>query len=573
MTTVTLLLLSLSVFIANLQTSNGEVAVIPISENVNQVVIYNGGEVVGEFKLEQRLDYLGAKTLFRDYDQRMLLGSTANQRTGNMAFDIEQSVSFGYLTLLNEIRIDMNASCIRNGTYCLDVHIFRGGHGEVWRGRKISREGLVDKNRSYILKRMHIDDRPDILRCVLREIYFGSKLKGVSDVARYVSYFATVTDYWLVFMDEGVSLEKLLYAVTISDVSALLEPSQLWKKLRTPSGASSMRGIMQQIITSVAALHFRGITHRDIKPSNILLNTEAEARILMADFSSAVSDEALGQGLYGDLGPLTDEETLQYAPPEVVLFASTESEIPFDSQYPMSYDIWSVGVVFLEMILGTSDVFTVDQRTGAMIAHRMRKLDVSSKEITDAMLLAAFADYCIYHREDGTDEDKDSEVISEDMSTESDFINSVGEFKLNDGKEEECELLSTDVMDGEEEGLITIGSELPSTGKKNRVSRINYPSNNRKQSRKKMGAHSSHQRLHPMINQVHECGLEELRQAILRRDPLGTGFTDRYVYGNLKAANHSGQIYNNDISSCYLCIVYRCILYIISGNNTWTFFK
>jgi serine/threonine protein kinase len=475
MTTITLLLISLSVLIVKLQTSNGEVAVIPISENVNQVVIYNGGDVVGEFKLEQRLDYLGtSKPRFRGYDQQMLLGSTANQRTGNMAFDIEQSVSFGYLTLLNEIRIDMNASCIRNGTFCLDVHIFRGGHGEVWRGRKISREGLVDKNRSYILKRMHIDDRPDILRCVLREIYFGSKLKGVSDVARYVSYFATVTDYWLVFMDEGVSLEKLLYAVTISDVSAMLEPSQLWKKLRTPSGASSMRGIMQQIITSVADLHFRGITHRDIKPSNILLNTEAEARILMADFSSAVSDEALGQGLYGDLGPLTDEETLQYAPPEVVLFASTESEVPFDSQYPMSYDIWSVGVVFLEMILGTSDVFTVDQRTGAMIAHRMRRLDVSSKEIKDAMLLAAFADYCIYHREDGTDQDKDSEVINEDMSTKSDSINNVEEFNMNEEKEEVFEPLSTDVMDGKEEGLITLGSELPSTGRKNRI----YPINN-----------------------------------------------------------------------------------------------
>lgn len=260
MSRISLLLLLLSVLIARMQTSNGEIAVIPISENAHQVVIYNGGEVVGEFKLEQRLNYLGAsKAHFRDNDQQVLLGTAANQRTGNMAFDLEQSVSFGYLTLLNDVRIDMNASCVRNGTYCLDVHIFRGGHGEVWRGRKISREGLVDKNRSYILKRMHIDDRPDILRCALREIYFGSKLRGVSDVARYVSYFATVTDYWLVFMDEGVSLEKLLYAVTMSDVSAILEPSQLWKKLRTPSGASSMRGIMQQLISSVAALHLRGI--------------------------------------------------------------------------------------------------------------------------------------------------------------------------------------------------------------------------------------------------------------------------------------------------------------------------
>ena len=83
--------------------------------------------------------------------------------------------------------------------------------------------------------------------------------------------------------------------------------------------------------------------------------------------------------MYAPMGPTIDEETLQYAPPEVLLGPSRDSApgqglgpglaqgqglapgLPYDANFPLSYDIWSVGVVFLEIILGTSDVFTVDQ--------------------------------------------------------------------------------------------------------------------------------------------------------------------------------------------------------------------
>lgn len=102
--------------------------------------------------------------------------------------------------------------------FAIDQNIFKGGHGEIWRGRKITKDGIIDKTTSYILKRMHIYNRPDILRCALREIYFGRRLRGVHEVARYVTNFVIVNDYWLVFRDEGVSLQKLLYVITMSEV-------------------------------------------------------------------------------------------------------------------------------------------------------------------------------------------------------------------------------------------------------------------------------------------------------------------------------------------------------------------
>ena len=178
--------------------SNGEISTIPIAQKVNQVVTYDHGDTIGEYKLEQRLNYLGiaGSSAHRDFKGTNLMIAPLEYASGTTASIVEQSTLFGYLTLLNEIRLDVNASCIRNGTYCLDQHIFRGGHGEVWRARKISPDGVVDRNSSFILKRMHVKDRPDILRCALREIHFGSKLSGVSSVARFVSYFNTESDYW-----------------------------------------------------------------------------------------------------------------------------------------------------------------------------------------------------------------------------------------------------------------------------------------------------------------------------------------------------------------------------------------
>ena len=155
---------------------------------------------------------------------------------------------------------------------------------------------------------------------------------------------------------------------------------------------------------------------------------------------------------------------------------------------PLSLSQWGIGVVFLEIILGTADVFTVDQRTATMIAHRMRKAQRArgrggnrgstsgsagggsqddDKAMADSMLLAALADYCIYNpdREDDADPASPSPVSS---SPDSDAA------------------------------AVGWATEPP-----------------------------LHAHLHPLVKHS-ACGLEELRQAVLRRDPLGVGFNDKW---------------------------------------------
>lgn len=136
---------------------------------------------------------------------------------------------------------------------------------------------------------------------------------------------------------------------------------------------------------------------RDIKPSNIVLNVESDGgvKVLMIDFSSAVDADSLTGGLYGATGPTLAEASEQYLPPESIFGSGNPA---YSATQPMSYDVWSIGVIWLEILLGTADVFTVDQRTLAMLNYRMR--DSNPKLLDTAVLLAAMADYCIY-RPDG----------------------------------------------------------------------------------------------------------------------------------------------------------------------------
>ena len=253
---------------------------------------------------------------------------------------------------------------------------------------------------------MVVKDRSHIFRCALREIYFGELLHNELRVARYETFFIRDGDYWLVFRDEGVSMHQLLYSMKYTDISATLEPSSVWYRLRASRTDNNLlKGLMHEVISSVAALHDRGIMHRDLKPSNIVLNAEMNGavKVLLIDFSSAVDADSLTSGLYGATGPTLDEASAQYIPPECIFAAEM---VPYNVKYPMAYDAWSIGVIFLEIFLGTADVFTVDQRTLSMLSHRMKKY--SEKSRSTALLLASMADYCIFRPEYLVDTDEET---------------------------------------------------------------------------------------------------------------------------------------------------------------------
>lgn len=93
---------------------------------------------------------------------------------------------------------------------------------------------------------------------------------------------------------------------------------------------------MYQLCRSIAYIHSLGVCHRDIKPQNVLLN-KATRKISLCDFGSA---KILVEG-QPNVAYICSR---YYRAPELVFEAT---------QYTTAIDIWSLGCVFGEMMLGT----------------------------------------------------------------------------------------------------------------------------------------------------------------------------------------------------------------------------
>ena len=171
------------------------------------------------------------------------------------------------------------------------------------------------------------------------------------------------------------------------------------------SGRQLMKGVLRQILSSAAFLHERGVIHRDIKPSNVMCRTNLDGETQrfgdgdtpfvncsLGDFSSAWN-EFTNRNLYSK-GPSRADQTDEYAPPEA-MFDDAYNDMPIT--LAPAFDSWSIGIIALELLLGTPNVFSVDQRTRVILSHKMEKEGASPKQIEKAMYLAALSQYCIYN--------------------------------------------------------------------------------------------------------------------------------------------------------------------------------
>ncbi|KAI3423253.1 uncharacterized protein J3R85_011217, partial [Psidium guajava] len=229
--------------------------------------------------------------------------------------------------------------------------------------------------------------------------------EGLDHIATYVESFESRSKgMWLVFHHEGVSLSKLLY--TVGEVEGrgdggiedrkhaqVLRPSKWWHWLKTTeAGQKDMCNLIWQLLLALKACHDRNITHRDIKPENMVIcfedretgrclrgtpygdkNYNSKMRII--DFGSAINQFTL-KHLYGSAGPSRAEQTTEYTPPEALL-----NETWYRGSTTVKYDMWSVGVVMLELILGSPDVFQIRALTRTLLDQHLEGWSEGVKQL------------------------------------------------------------------------------------------------------------------------------------------------------------------------------------------------
>jgi len=130
---------------------------------------------------------------------------------------------------------------------------------------------------------------------------------------------------------------------------------------KAPSDAAAVE-IMDGVLAGLAHLHARRIIHRDLKPENILLQQETPR---LADFGIArlLKSSSHSAQISG---------TLAYMAPEA-----------FDGQRNEQTDVWSIGVIFYEMLSGRLpyDQPDIPSFIGAIMRHDPPGLPNSVPEV------------------------------------------------------------------------------------------------------------------------------------------------------------------------------------------------
>ncbi|PSS14594.1 Protein like [Actinidia chinensis var. chinensis] len=353
-----------------------------------------------------------------------------NSQTNSSARDFDHGAYGEDLFILKRIMVEKGTSVYLSG--------LREKHfGEVFLNASSCLGGLISAGMSQsVLKESQSDlDLSETNESVAHEIgdawNFDMSRKrnrlhrlaneeGLNHIARYVESFESRSnDIWLVFRHEGVSLSKILYTAEEVENNAdstrdkhakrvlVLHPSTWWHWLKTTeAGQQEMRNLMWQLLMALKSCHDRNITHRDIKPENMVICFEDQdsgrclkgipsgykkyiTTMRLIDFGSAM-DVFTMKHLYGSVGPSRTEQTYEYTPPEALLNASWYQG---PMQTILKYDMWSAGVVFLELILGSPDVFQISTLTRALLDRHLEGWNDVLKEL--AHKLRSLMELCI----------------------------------------------------------------------------------------------------------------------------------------------------------------------------------
>jgi tRNA A-37 threonylcarbamoyl transferase component Bud32 len=238
--------------------------------------------------------------------------------SGYTDVDIVAAEGLGLITDDNRKRILDNPK-ILIGRYYLESFLAQGGHGQVWRGFD-----------------------PELQRRIAIKITRPERMNRLNPQQKYVEQYR--------FLEEARKAARLNHPgiVTVFDVGIednlafiaceLIEGEDLSQLLRQrkPTFAESVRMCIE-IAEILQVAHDEGFIHRDIKPANILIKKTGQ--LVISDFGIAATLEDMDR----------ENGTVVGTPS----YMSPEQALGRRDQFGAGMDIYSLGVIFFELLTGT----------------------------------------------------------------------------------------------------------------------------------------------------------------------------------------------------------------------------
>ena len=216
------------------------------------------------------------------------------------------------------------------GNYILEKVLGKGQFGKVWRARhRVSQEIYAVK----VMDVIKVDSNPILKKLLKSEVSIMHDINH-PNILHLFEFLKSKENYYLViqFCNQG-DMEQHMRNKGIKffeEKAAVL--------------------LLKQIMNGFAELRSRKILHRDFKLANIFLHND---QVIIGDFGFAKSGVEVTSTKLGS--PLT-------MAPEL-LFVNDE-----ESTYNSKADLWSIGVVFYQLIFGTPPFF------GLSIAELIRSI-------------------------------------------------------------------------------------------------------------------------------------------------------------------------------------------------------
>lgn len=227
----------------------------------------------------------------------------------------------------------------------------RGGCAVVWLGEDPTGNRVAVKQVSKI----NAQNAAGAVEACKREVYFAREIfkmrhSSLGNIARLIDTKTDKNDLWAIFELGGMSLSKALFELKGEFIKServyRIEHMQLYQEFLR--NQNSFRKFIREMLGAIDLLSELNIVHSDLKPDNILVNicNDSFDSIKLIDFGSAY--------LFTE-GSTLATATPEYMPPEALEIAhepGSHVSMLQEISEPWSFDIWSLGMIILEIISG-----------------------------------------------------------------------------------------------------------------------------------------------------------------------------------------------------------------------------